>query len=155
MLQTTYSTNKIYNINEHPRSKNILLPNRQAQNQGYLNPGGSQSLPRNGSPRITSNYQSSQTIVLPKFQLTYHVQPHLQQFQQKILIPNLNSSSNSSNSMTYSNNPGQSMNKINRFDSNQKQNYLLPINRPKNVSKFSIIITIKLLNLSVPNLQIC
>ena len=132
MLQSTFSTNKIYNLNEHPRSQNSLLPNRQTHNLGYLNPGGSHSLPRNGTPRITPNYQSSQTVLLPKFQLTYHIQPHLQQFQQQIYIEDLNRNNQMNNNSIYSNTTTKQNQHLN---STQKRNYLLPINQQYIVSK--------------------
>ncbi len=51
-------------------------------------------------PPQTTNHQS-ESYSFPKFQLLYHVQPHLQQFQpNKVLIQNLNSVIKNNNSYT-------------------------------------------------------
>lgn len=68
------------NVNSNIRHS--MITNKFQLNQG---------LSREATPYFP-NYQSSQTLSVPKFQLLYHVQPHLQQFQQKVLIKNLNSS---------------------------------------------------------------
>ena len=65
-------------------------------------------------------YQSTQTVSLPKFQLLYHVQPQLQQFQSRNLIETLNNKKQSilpQNTVV-----------VNKDHKNYREYQLMPIN---------------------------
>lgn len=90
-INGNYSSN--FNNNRLSSTQMTIIPTNSTSS--YINPNS-----YNSSINInpSTNYNQQQRVVnqpAPKFQLMYHVQPQLQQFQQKVLIQNLNSNMNS------------------------------------------------------------
>ncbi len=113
---------------------NKLTPNNYYQsNNARLN--YSNILTNQVFQQPNPSFQSAQTLSLPKFQLLYHVQPHLQQFQQnKMLIQNLNSTiSNDQNYLPTNNSNVQAHSTDTSFI--KKHSFYMPSAViPKNVS---------------------
>lgn len=99
-INVNYSSNIANNPNRYSDIQMTIIPSNSTSSS-YINPNSyNSSINMNQStsysnqqPRPASTPLVSQSA--PKFQLLYHVQPQLQQFQQKVLIQSLNSNMNS------------------------------------------------------------
>jgi len=132
--------------------ENLLLLQKEKErilnmrlNSLYL-PNGNKLTPNNyyqsNNARLNYSNQSAQTMSSPKFQLLYHVQPHLQQFQQnKMLIQNLNSTiSNNQNYLPANNNSNVQAHSTDTSFIKKHSFYMPSAVIPKNVSFCLILI---------------
>lgn len=99
-INVSYSSNSANNPNRYSSTQMTIIPSNSTSSS-YINPNSyNSSININPSTSYNNHQQRPASTPMvsqsaPKFQLLYHVQPQLQQFQQKVLIQNLNSNMNS------------------------------------------------------------